>query len=97
MEKSVCWEIGTSKERTDGRQCGAQHRGGERTGLQEGSPQASALTRLSGQAFSDGNDGSVKMSVAWLGSNYDTHYEKRERSSEGMAVDRHSKEITMAN
>ena len=40
---------GGTRERTDGRQCGAVQRRGERTGLQEESPQAKAPTVLRGK------------------------------------------------
>ena len=49
---------------------------GERTGLQEESPQAEGTNNAQGQAFSDGNDGSLRCLLKQLGSNYDTHYEE---------------------
>ena len=66
---------GGTRERTDGRQCGAVQRRGERTGLQEESPQAEGTNNAQGQAFSDGNDGSLRCLLKQLRSNYDTHYE----------------------
>ena len=73
--KSACWEVALT-ERTDGRQCGAAQRRGERIGLQEKeSPQAKCTNKAQWQAFSDGNDGSLRCLLKQLRSNYDTHYE----------------------
>ena len=43
--------------------------------LTGGEPTSEGTNSAQGQAFSDGNDGSLRCLLKHLGSNYDTHYE----------------------
>ena len=54
-----------------------QYRGGDRgqASKEKGSPQAKCANNAHWQAFSDGNDGSLRCVLKRLGSDCDTHYQ----------------------
>ena len=72
-EKRACWEVAQEKEQMEG--SAEQYRGGERGQAYRRRAHKQGTNSAQGQAFSDGNDGSLRCLLKHLGSNYDTHYE----------------------